>query len=110
MGKPRAALLVLLYASVAAAQEQCADIEVDGSINVSGSLLRSCVSSSHPSLVGYCLRVLHYPLSIVLSDAPDGFVDLLLLLARFGSSDPGAADINGDGACDVSDLLGLLAA
>ena len=30
MGKPRAALLVLLYASVAAAQEQCADIEVDG--------------------------------------------------------------------------------
>lgn len=56
------------------------------------------------------MRVLHYPLSIVLSDAPDGFVDLLLLLARFGSSDPGAADINGDGACDVSDLLGLLAA
>ena len=50
MGKPRAALLVLLYASVATAQEQCADIEVDGSINVSGSLLRSCVSSSHPSL------------------------------------------------------------
>ena len=36
--------------------------------------------------------------------------DLLILLSQFNSANPGAADINGNGVCNVDDLLTLLAA